>query len=282
MKKQDYINDPIVNQFIQYFTALATDPRAEFIQNYKPRTNKQRFSIQHFSAALEQYHWNKSDYYATTIELELHANRIQKALQQQDQHQALLAAIRIFEWGGVINRASVSWLADQADQDNLVGAINESITILTSDHDEQLHRFAGNNVLRSDSATTKLFSLASKEQSIIYDNRVGAALGAIAKAFLIDAGIHEVPEALNFMRGDATKRDQKRNPSDDTYQFQIKETGEKHALWNLRTNWIISQVVKNWQCPLDVSVNSPLREIEAILFMIGYDITTIETISVPQ
>ncbi len=279
MNKKEYLNKPVVNDFIQYFSQLISNPGAKLIQSYKPSNSKQRFEIQHFSDALQQYHWNKKDYHHTTIELSQHCDRIQKALTNEDEFEALTSSIRIFEWGGVINRASVTWLVENAERRQLVAAIKESIDILTSDSDEQVHRFNDNKALRSDSATTKLFSLASKEKSIIYDNRVGAALGVIIKAYLKSAGLDKVPTELNFMRGDATKRDQKRNPSEGDYQFDVKKTGAPHALCNLRANWIIEQVVQNWECPVSVSINSPLREIEAILFMIGYDITTVEKIS---
>lgn len=282
MTKTEYLSRPVVNDFIKYFSQLISNSESVFMQSYKPSNSKQRFQIAHFSEALSQYHWNKKDYYSTTTELMQLSERIQQALENSDEFEALMSSIRIFEWGGVINRASVSWLVEKAEQHKLVSAIKESVDILTSNTDEQVHRFNDNIALRSDSATTKLFSLASKEKSIIYDNRVGAALGIIIKAYLKSAGYTEVPTELNFMRGDSTRRDQKRNPSEGNYQFDVKKTGAPHALCNLRANWIISQVTNLWQPSIMVQGSSPLREIEAILFMIGYDITTIEKVTVPQ
>ena len=79
----------------------------------------------------------------------------------------------------------------------------------------------------------------------------------------------------------------KRNPSDKIYKFRNKKSGELHAISNLKTNWILEELAQsdgfivafNNSINIDsLSVSERMRMLEAALFMIGYDITTIESI----
>jgi hypothetical protein len=56
-------------------------------------------------------------------------------------------------------------------------------------------------------------------------------------------------------------------------EFSKVKNGEDHALWNVRANWIIeAALIKSDKSDEDMIKN--MRELEAALFMIGYNVAT--------
>ncbi|QTH63336.1 hypothetical protein J1N51_11425 [Psychrosphaera ytuae] len=282
MNKQQYLAAPEITEFIFFFKQLLSGQQGSFIQNYVPEKNKSKpFNILSFKEAFENYFWEGKDYIHSQNTLNELAKKLREAIDSNNQTEALINSLRVLDWGGVVVRHPVRWLVNAHENKLLCRKLIQCRSLLDSDSDEGFELFDGNIELRSDSATTKLFSLISN-RSVIYDDRVGAAMAAIARAFLSKSNAHKVPETLNFMRGSG-----KRNPSDKIYKFRNKKSGELHALSNLKTNWILGELAQseefmvafNSSTNLDSSsISERMRILEAALFMIGYDITTIESI----
>lgn len=283
MKKSEYIGSPHVQGFIKYIIALANGGDDTFVQNYETKQKPvHKFNIRIFSQAYRQYSWNGKNYDQTTNKTNKLRKSIQNSLENGDQiecrianqYACLVSALKILEWGGVYT-GSVGWLASVNDDGDVIYRINQAVAFLDGDNDDDAKKlFEGNNYLRSDSGTTKIYSLASKN-SIIYDNRVGAALGRIAREYLTVAKINNVPVELKFMRGSPANKT--RNPSTKKYKFPVKETGYRHAQSNLRANWLLQEVIKGitwhlWDIDTNTKDITKLRAIEAALFMIGYDV----------
>lgn len=207
----------------------------------------------------------QNDYESNCIALKKIADSLCSALRENSEEKAFVAAVRVLEWGQVY-RGSIKWLLSKYDQRRLVESINDARSILTSnDTQDRLERFDHVD-LRMDSGTTKIFSLASSGDSIIYDDRVGAALGLLVIKYLKtlpeDMRPKTVPKELKFMR--SNKKD--RNPSEGAYKLPARGThpSEIHAESNLRANWIIQSLLHH------VGGQWDARKIEAALFMIGY------------
>lgn len=282
MNKQQYLAAPEITEFVSYFKQLLSGQQGSFIQNYVPEKNKSKpFNILNFKEAFENYFWEGKDYNHSQNTLNELAKKLKDAIDTNNQTEALIHSLRVLDWGGVVVRHPVRWLVNAHEDKLLCRKLIQCRALLDSDSDEGFELFDGNIELRSDSATTKLFSLISK-RSVIYDDRVGAAMAAIARSFLSKSNAPKVPETLNFMRGSG-----KRNPSDKIYKFRNKKSGELHAISNLKTNWILEELAQsdgfivafNNSINIDsLSVSERMRMLEAALFMIGYDITTIESI----
>jgi hypothetical protein len=91
-----------------------------------------------------------------------------------------------------------------------------------------------------------------------------------------------VPEALCFPWA-AAKEGKKplvpksRNAGAAKLKLKGLRSGRYHAMWNMRASWVLSAVLAHPDaagscfhlvpCP-----NDPLRDLEAALFMIGYDL----------
>jgi len=109
---------------------------------------------------------------------------------------------------------------------------------------------------------------------VIYDSRVGAALGLLIRNFLTDKNILEIPNELKFAYGKArpTKGDKsdKRNPSNENFKFPSLRNNDKfHTLNNIRANWLLKDIADKSAFKNE---SSPIRALKAALFMIGYSV----------
>jgi hypothetical protein len=96
-------------------------------------------------------------------------------------------------------------------------------------------------------------------------------------------GMTNVPPQLNFIWMPPTTNELLRDPSFSTYRFD-KVSGyaptayRRHIESNLRTNWLLAKLVTGSRFAALVNANhywmrvTPMRALEAALFMIGYDL----------
>src|SRR5690606_19859896 len=128
--------------------------------------------------------------------------------------------------------------------------------------------------LLMNSATTKLYSLADPSDAIaIYDGRVGAGLGLLAKSYCREFGIEPIPEELRFRwgaaRGDHGRAS--RNPSDGPYRFPKlgvrPRSHQRHAEMVIRTTRLLKALAEANQCSV--------RDWEAGLFMLGFSVRSV-------
>lgn len=181
--------------------------------------------------------------------------------ENENEKDVFVNCIKVLEWGQVF-KGSVRWVIDAYEQGALCDKINSALKVLDGKDGSGLKEFINGNS-RMDSGLTKIYSLASKD-SIIYDDRVGAALGLLAKNYLksIPDYTGGLPLELNFMPG----RKKERNPSEAGFQFEGRGTNPSYiqARSNLMANWLVSGIVSK----LNSTWNR--RSVEAALFMIGY------------
>ena len=296
MKRSDYLNSPYVAGFAAYLSALC-DGSVPLDHSYtislrpwakhlgEKLANDRLLRLQTLHDALQMYFWiaeeaedadaseiatselpESSNYELNAKAIAALENQLRDALQRRSEIDVLVASTKILDWGKVY-RGSLSWLLRKYDAGLLYSTINDGVALLVADDDDQIHRFDQND-LRMDSGTTKIFAFGSNGRSIIYDDRVAAALGLLVVRYLESLPATRrpgaVPEELQFMRG----RRSDRNPSTVQFRFPGREKGPGlvHARSNLRANWIINSVVEKLNGAWDS------RMIEAALFMIGYKI----------
>jgi hypothetical protein len=198
---------------------------------------------------------------------------ITKGLNDSNAERTFIAAMKILDWGQVY-KGSVGWLIQKHENNALVTDVKRAVAILDGDQLSATDAF-GAMGLRMDSGLTKVYSLASKH-SIIYDDRVGAALGLIVIQFLKAYPEHQhkakkdkVPEELKFMRSATASR----NPSCAAEGFKLpsKRGGALHAQSNLMANWIMYRIAGELPILWDKhDVTDKLRAMESAFFMLGY------------
>jgi hypothetical protein len=120
---------------------------------------------------------------------------------------------------------------------------------------------------------TKIYSLLV-DDFIIYDSRVGAALGLLVVRYCQAQNLSTIPPLLRFPWAPANETNtvapKNRNPSIGNLCIGQIRRAEEHVRWNLRASWLLRELVGKSQ-QFSEQGNS-LRALEAALFMIGYDL----------
>ena len=169
-------------------------------------------------------------------------------------------------WGGVDNKhrqkRTFEWIERNADE---ISAKLSNAVDLIKDEWASLDSFDGVNLIMN-STMTKIVSLADPEQKlVIYDGRIGGALGFFVARFAEEREIHQYD--LNDRLLFALDRETKRTPETKRLHFPVlfgQARDRCHALMVRWASQLIWQVAKECQA-------SP-REIEAALFMWGYNV----------
>jgi hypothetical protein len=302
VNKNEYLTHPVVKGFCAYLGELVDGRTFNYAYKvtWKPwiaakglLANQSTIQGSCLEDAFKSYFWpvapsdddeeegsgnvapEQASFLANAGQLTRLRDSIRTALSQADEQRLFVACMKILDWGRVY-RGAVGWLIAQVESRSLAGKLTRAIEILDGDGSSSISEFAGNRSLRMDSGLTKIYSLAA-ESTIIYDDRVGAAIGLLAREFLRSRHISEnekarrVPHELAFMRSHARSR----NPSEGSYAFPGKPTGDRagelHARSNLWANWILGSIAGSRETIWGFSdFLSKLRALEAALFMLGY------------
>lgn len=123
---------------------------------------------------------------------------------------------------------------------------------------------------------TKIYSLLL-EGLPIYDGRVGAALGYLARLYCEDAALEATPRALRFAwgiakgtkPGDARKN---RNPSSGAIRLPaFRADVRQHTRCNLMAAWLLSDLSGEGSFG-ELPPDRRMRAMESALFMIGFEL----------
>ena len=279
MDRSEYLNDENVAGFVQWLRQVIVVEHG-FTQSFVTNNGRGKVvDLNGFRSALRAYEYGGRDVGETQIVLNRLSETIERETQEENaipdasqQHALLIACLETLVWGGVTVKATIEWLAKRAQQGTLHQNIYVGSRALVADCLSDIEPFGPNGYLRSDSAATKIYALANPK-SIIYDNRVGAALAKLVCEYLDHNNIEGLPESLSFMV--KTGGLGRRNPSDMHRSFTPKVAGYSHAFWNQRANWIINDLARYDDVVQAMGVFEGvdvIRAIESALFVMGDDI----------
>lgn len=203
------------------------------------------------------------------------AARLQHALAVQDQAAAHRACLDIFKWGGVARKAddkSRVWVEVQCQQKTLCQSIKQAVQLLQPGSTPGLSAFDGVQLLMN-AAMTKVYAAADPGNIIIYDGRVGAALGLLTRYWLVQSGIAAVPTDLAFRwgRGQSVVN---RDPSQGGYVFSelyrsSTKAAHKDEVWAGQVR--LAGALLKEMMTLNLNIKS-IGEIEKALFMVGFSV----------
>lgn len=225
--------------------------------------------------AASRWSWSESPDQVPFNEL---ARALQTAIAQQDNGAAKECCLQIFKWGGVArkpNDASRCWVEQQAATGTLCASLAAAATLLRAGAPASHARFDSADLLMN-SATTKLYAAADPAaRVVIYDGRVGAALGLLSRRFLEWRTINAVPPELSFMWGASQSAAQaaarSRDPSSERHRYPMLPYGAtSHRLraeLSQRTNTLFLAVIAQLR-ERGIAVTS--LELERAMFMVGY------------
>lgn len=285
MKHEDIEHISLIGQFAEFIAARWTSGFAHSYPITKhPAWNSWRarhggvnapWTCNSLSQAAEYWCWTEKPKEPPFSAL---AQALQRAIAAGDEALAEQVCRDIYRWGGVGRKPddlSVVWLRQAAQGGRLTGALRDAVALLSPGWTDALDRFNADD-LPMTSATTKLYAAAASGGEVaIYDGRVGAALGLLARQFLESRQIAGVPDALCFMWGAPQSAEQAaartRDPSDASYRFpQLPNGARSHrvrAALSRRTNLLVREVVALLAAQ---GITATPLALERALFMIGY------------
>ncbi|MBD0703870.1 hypothetical protein [Pseudomonas sp. PSB1] len=277
--------------FAQYLSGLWAGTEGSFSHRYKvsrhhswkdwrARHGTREWWCQSLSQANQHYCWPEK---AAPHDFASIAADLRKSLKINDTAAALGACKAIFAWGGVARKAddaSLLWVESQAAAKTLCRSILKALELLDRRSAEPLHDFNGKTLLMN-SAMTKIYAAAAPDNLIIYDGRVGAALGLLARTWLLANVERTVPADLAFRWGPNTKtanqKNETRNPSKDLFIFTnlytaSSEIPARNREWaelvrmSSHLLWTTGRILGAQGHPVTLSM------LERSLFMLGYDV----------
>lgn len=208
------------------------------------------------------------------------------SIKANTQEASLAAVESILRWGaggtrlGLYTR-NMKWAESAAKEGRLVDMLRSGRNIIISGT-PNVSAF-GDVVSgpRMNAGFTKYYSVACKNV-VIYDGRVGSALGLLVRKFCRGRELTKIPATLAFRWGAKYTRNgdkaavMQRDPSVSPYKFmQLRGGSSGSRIWaeqNIRANWILTEAI--WKSEGRGSEwckkEDGLRRLEAALFTIGY------------
>ncbi|WP_177494582.1 hypothetical protein [Pseudomonas sp. H9] len=272
---------PVVGDFVDWL-AKNLGNTSLFTHQYTDRRSGIRWKCQGLQDACARYQWRHkgtpgvppgTDLTSNAAALNALSSALRSSLNPANDQAAFSAAAHVMTWGGV-QAGNIRWLSINTNK--LAQTLTSTAAALSrGDLTDQL---LVSNELRFNAGMTKVYSLLVND-FIIYDSRVAAALGWIVVKYCQEKQLSSVPAELAFpwapsKEGPNAKSPKNRNPGQDGFSFPRLIAGAHHAQWNLKASWILAAALA--RAPggsfTGSSAVPALRQLEAALFMIGYDL----------
>jgi hypothetical protein len=247
----------------------------------------ERWDCESLKRARERYRFKGLSGEKTRAILDPLSKRIRESITKENAscHRLHHLCLEVLEWGGV-EGASSKWLRERCGDGSLAEQINSATELLaTFPSKDPLDRFDGEDLVMN-SGLTKIYALTKPDDVIIYDGRIGAAMGLLARRccekegtkgrFKCGHGESAVPPVLQFPWGDGLGETGSRNPSVEPYVFPALRPGTArsnriHASACRKASYVLRMAVDIIRKG-GASVN--LRDLEMALFMVGYAVAT--------
>jgi hypothetical protein len=287
-KKQQYLARPEVVNFTTFLSdALKGKASLDHHINIRDRrlpagAARGHLQIDSLQQAFENYWWDRERFDVNAKKLEKAQKIVRAAIGMEPAidgtKQALGALHAVLEWGAggtgqKLYTSNMEWARNAGD--SLIRRLSVGRQLM-SDDDPNVTPFDDSDGPRMNAGLTKYYSLAC-EGVVIYDGRVGAALGYLVRKFCIAHRLERVPESLAFRWGaqnaSSPQAALNRNPSLGNLNFQRlpAKGGAAWATQNIHANWVIQaakeQANADWCGGPD-----GLRKVEAALFVMGYEV----------
>lgn len=305
--RSQYLSDEFVAGFIGYMSKVIKGDvpiniTVGFSRSQLPEGFTQRFpggrlegrgsggeyvvEVQSLQSLFSMYWWGRQSYDENARVLQGISEKIRSAIDSEYSEKrnelALLACHEVMKWGfGNGTRAynsNMAWARGLGE--DLALTLRLGRTSLTGEHPD-FGVFGSESSPRMNSGWTKYYSLALPD-FVIYDGRVGAALGLLVRKYLesLDCRVQpeSVPESLSF-KWASGRGENYRNPSSNEYAFsKLSHSRRGMKEWanvNVRANWILIEALELAQSDW-LSGRDGLRKLEASLFMLGYDFSRVQ------
>lgn len=236
------------------------------------KSKKYNLDAKNLYNAFEQYDWNGINFANTKVKLDDLKGKVREGYKNGNIENFKNACKDILKWGNVNN--SVKKLEDTKFFECVKKLENSLKNNL--DVNATLTEFKEQNSIFSNAGFTKIYSLLF-DNWIIYDSRVAAGLQYLILKYLDSKGETKIPDTLNLAsppsRGDKSGNYRVIPHFKKISYSKYSNPDYRHLEANLIANYILTEYLK---VKKDTKFKSedPLRQLEAALFMIGYDLTS--------
>ncbi|WP_064663377.1 hypothetical protein [Pseudoalteromonas sp. MQS005] len=268
MNKNDYLSNPEVAEFINFLASMISGDMS-LNHKYFDRKLRKEIEFESLYCGFDKYHWNGSDYQTNKSDVDLLVKKFKTSNTKESFYQACTETLY---WGAgntdklKLYTSNKEWLDNVNDvQKN----ITEALELLTNSNID-VNNFG--NKYRSNAGFTKIYAFIKPDTFIIYDSRVAAALAYLIILFCQKTQRFEIPEYLQIKLAKG-QGNSNRLPEIAGTELKFKEWGSNHkahAISNVWANWIITEAFNKSKGASRNKFNN-IREVEAALFMIGYD-----------
>ena len=277
INKEAFFGDPDVAEMVGW-VAARFDDSSGWTHAWGDRKNRDCWSCNGLRDAFLKYRWNREAWAVNKTKLDTFRRELRAAVQAEDVSSVVIVCENVLRWGGVPQH-NVAYLHRRRPV--LVRELQHVRDLLSrnrtpSKRDQCRESDNQTTECRMNAGFVKIYSLLC-DFCVIYDGRVGAALGLLARQFCEATGRTAVPSALAFAFGTPkeapnTKNAKVRNPSHGTLRFpRLRADARFHTVQVMRANWFIRRA-------LDRNPNAfrageaGFHELAAGLFMVGYDL----------
>jgi len=294
MNKREYLALPTVAHFIEFLRSRLLSDDGQFAHGYQVESRGKSeatvpWSCDSIYDAFLKYDWRYSYQDPSTGErhtgssfeesehiLSLLSKKLRTAVADKNSAEASYCCQIVLDWGGVLGSSKKGNKKKLESFDGaLAGYLAETKLLFDSQEVQLDTQYRVSTEGKSfdvvmNAGFTKIYSILC-EEFIIYDGRVGAALGLLVREFLEHINESKVlPDSLAFHYGRAKNSKVKRNPSSRSLKFPgLSSSSPAHIRSNLKANWILQDLTRRGAGKFS-TLKNPLRGIEAALFMIGY------------
>ena len=294
MNRQEYLREPSVINFVDWFRkTLRHESGYEFSHEYERLTKGKSekttpWACSSIYDAYKKYEWEfnftendikiRGSTYAESKEvLDRFSKQLRSAVQKRDDVTCHKICLMILEWGGVLGsekKGNKKYINEM--KDGLSTYLSNSKSLFESHEITLARRYKtpGDETvnIKMNAGFTKIYSLLC-DNFIIYDGRVGAAVGLLVRLYCEEKQhIESVPISLGFYSGKAQSASVNRNPSSKKYKFKmLSDSSPVHIRNNLKANWLLKEALSQ-DCGKFTAEGDDMRKLEAALFMIGYRI----------
>ena len=249
-----------------------------WMHTYVDRKTGDQWSCCGLADASRQYSWRGKSWRETMVGLDRLRHDLRDGVDRGNAHDVVAVCEQVLRWGGVSAR-NVPYLRSRrhvivAQLQHLRAVLAENRTPSRSetffDPDDPATE------CRMNAGFAKIYSLLC-DYCLMYDGRVGAALGLLVRQFCEETGRSVVPHSLAFAFGSARegsnpKNPKVRNPSRGSLRFpKLRQDSRFHTKQVMRANWLLRRTLE--ENPRTFSEGEDgFHELAAGLFMVGYDL----------
>jgi hypothetical protein len=285
LKKSEFLTNDSVQNFMHWLEKKM-DRTNSFNHDYNMKKPIMHWECNSIFSAYENYCWsfryndpingrvvNGKTFDESALALTRLSQGLRKSLQDSEPEACRKYCCSILQWGGVL-----------ANNDKRVNGLGMEICyylkeIQNSMTDDRSSEAYYQREMIMNSGFTKIYSLYI-DGFIIYDGRVGAALGLLVRLFCEEYSLAKVPDELLFAWGKGKESSyqrsavNRRNPGSDKYTFpELSNNPKRHTENNIRANWLLKEIAERTDSKFNQFDGAlKMRAIEAALFMIGYQV----------